>query len=137
MFNYLRPRRLEKMLFDDFFSPSFITTGTNTNMRTDVIEKENEYVLEIELAGYSKDDVKLSVDDGYLKVEANRVVERDNSTDKVVHKERYYGSQSRSFYIGNVDQELIEAKFNDGVLSVNVPKEQLKLEDKTKYISIE
>lgn len=124
------------MLFDDFFSPSFVTTNTNTSMKTDVIEKENEYVLEIELAGYCKDDVKLSLDDGYLKVEAHKVVERDDSTDKVVHRERFYGSQSRSFYVGNVDQDLIQAKFNDGVLSINVPKEQLKLEEKTKYISI-
>ncbi len=136
MFNYLSPRRFERM-FDDFFKPSFVTTGSNMSMKTDIIEKENEYILEIELAGYGKDDVKLSVDDGYLKVEANKTVERDNSTEKVIHKERYYGSQSRSFYIGNVDQELIQAKFNDGVLSVNIPKEQLKLEDKTKYISIE
>lgn len=124
------------MLFDDFFSPSFVTTNVNPSMRTDIIEKENEYVLEIELAGYTKDDVKLSVDEGYLKVEANKVIERDDSTDKVVHKERYYGSHSRSFYIGNVNEELIQAKFNDGILSINVPKEQLKLEDKTKYISI-
>ncbi|NLZ75888.1 MAG: Hsp20/alpha crystallin family protein [Erysipelotrichia bacterium] len=136
MFNYLSPRRFEKM-FDDFFSPSFVTTNTNMNMKTDIIEKENEYILEMELAGYNKDDVKLSLDDGYLKVEAHKTVERDDSTDKVVHRERFYGSQSRSFYVGNVDQEAIQAKFNDGILVINVPKKQLKLEDKTKYISIE
>ena len=87
MFNYLRPRRIDKM-FDDFFSPSFITTSSNVSMKTDIIEKENEYILEIELAGYGKDDVKLSVDDGYLKVEANKTVERDSSTEKIVHKRK-------------------------------------------------
>ena len=85
MFNYLRPRRFDK-LFDDFFSPSFITTSSNVSMKTDIIEKENEYILEIELAGYGKDDVKLSVDDGYLKVEANKTVERDSSTEKLFIK---------------------------------------------------
>lgn len=134
---YLNPRKAERDFFDDFFSPSIFNTSFHSSMKTDITEKDSEYVLEMELAGYNKDDVKISLEDGYLKVEAEKKVEKDNSEDKkYVHKERYYGSQSRSFYVGNIDQNLIKANFNNGILEISVPKEEMVEEKNTKYIDI-
>ena len=134
---YLNPRRVERDFFDDFFSPSIFNTSVHSLMKTDITEKDNEYVLEMELAGYNKDDVKISLEDGYLKVEAEKKVENENKEDKkYVHKERYYGSQSRSFYVGNIDQNLIKANFNNGILEISIPKEEMVEEKNTKYIDI-
>lgn len=133
---YVSPRKAERDFFNDFFSPVF--SGTmHSAMKTDITEKDNEYVLEMELAGYNKDEVKISLEDGYLKVEAEKKVEKDSEDNKkYVHKERYYGSQSRSFYVGNVDQSKIKANFNNGVLEISVPKEEMEEEKNTKYIDI-
>lgn len=137
---YLNPRRAEREFFRDFFAPSFFSTNANTaTMRTDVTEKENEYLLEVELAGYNKEDIKLSLEDGYLKIEATKTIENSNEENekRYIRKERYYGSQSRSYYVGNIDEKLIKASFNNGILEVSVPKEEMVIEDKTKYIAID
>lgn len=134
---YVNPRKAERDFFEDFFSPSLFNTNLHTAMKTDIKEKENEYVLEIELAGYKKDEVKISLEDGYLKVEAEKKIEKENeTTNKYVHKERYYGSQSRSFYVGNVDESKISANFENGILEISIPKEEKVEENNTKYIDI-
>lgn len=132
---YLRPRKHQSIdrMFDDFFSPIV----SARQMTTDVTETETEYLFDIELPGYSKDDVKISYKEGYLKVEANREQENESNEKNYITKERYVGSVSRSWYIGNVDQASIKAGFNDGVLTVTVPKEQLPKEDEKNYISID
>lgn len=137
---YLNPRKVERDILRDFFAPSMFTSTANiSGMRTDVIEKENEYVLEVELAGYAKEDVKLSLEDGYLKIEANKMIENtdEENQKRYVRKERFVGSQSRSYYVGNVDEKLIKASFHNGILEVSVPKQEKVEEDTTKYISID
>ena len=140
MFNYLiSPRRnnyTTRSIWNDFFTPS-VFNSTLTGMRTDISENEKEYVLDIELAGYDKNEVKISFEDGYLTVKAEKSSENnDEDNSSYITRERYMGTVSRSWYVGNIDKEQIKASFNNGILTVTVPKEQLEQEE-TKYITIE
>lgn len=101
-------------------------------MRTDVIDANNEYHLNIELPGYNKEDISVSYDDGYLTIHAKHEVKEE----KKVHSEITYSQEaSRSFYVGDIDESLIKAKYEDGILKLNVPKQVS--EEKQNLISIE
>ncbi len=130
--------------FDDFARPYKIASGYTqpaSVMKTDVKETEDSYELDIDMPGFKKEDVKAELKDGYLTINAstkNESSEKDKKG-KYVRRERYYGSCSRSFYVGKeVKQEDIKAKFEDGVLKISVPKieDKPKVEE-SKYISIE
>ncbi len=124
-------------MFDDLFNAPFIST--NTAMRTDIHENENGYTLDIELPGYKKEDVMIDLEDGYLNISAKHETsdEERDAKGNVVRNERYFGSCSRSFYVGNkITEEDIRAKFDNGILEISIPKETKKIETK-KTISIE
>lgn len=132
-------------LFDSFARPANTTArynDMNVNvMRTDIKESDAGYELDIDLPGYKKENVKAELKEGYLTITAatNRSNEQKNENGKYLRRERYYGTCSRSFYVGEeVEQEDIKAKFEDGILKVFVPKKEAKpqVEDK-KYITIE
>ena len=138
----LLPRRRNEFdLFDEMFNDPFFTRGENKLMKTDIKEKGDKYLLEVDLPGYEKEDIKIEIDDGYLTVHAsmNKNVDESDKNSKYVHKERYVGECSRSFYVGeDIDQEDIKASFKNGTLKIEVPKkDQKKLEDNKKYIDIE
>lgn len=117
--------------FEDFFSPSFF--GGQRAMNTDVKESESAYDLSIDMPGYDKEDIKLTLENGYLTVEAER---RDNNESKYIRQERSY-SCKRSYYVGDaVTEEDIKAKYNNGTLELHVPKKQAQIPEK-KTISIE
>lgn len=129
---------------DDFGVPSVdrISASKNTSnlMRTDIKETETSYELDVELPGYKKEDVKVQLKDGYLTVNASKQENNDVKDDngKYLRRERYSGSMSRSFYVGEDTQETdIKAKFENGVLSLAFPKEQPKKIEEPKYIAIE
>lgn len=110
-------------------------------MRTDVKEHDDKYEVDIELPGFKKEDVKAELKDGYLTITALKEVnnEQKNENGKYVRRERYTGNMSRSFYVGEkVTQEEIHAKFEDGVLKLQIPKKDAKkqVEDKH-YVTIE
>ena len=128
---YLRPARrsANKDFFEDFFAPDFFTREVK-GMRTDVTETETEYLLDIELPGFNKENVEISVNDGYLTVSAKKDEEKETKNDKYVSRERYTGSLTRSWYVGDIDQDLVKASFVNGVLNVTVPKEQKQKEKK-------
>lgn len=108
-------------------------------MKTDVKEKEDGYELAIDLPGYSKENVKAELKDGFLTISAETSENNDEKDDDgvFVRRERFFGSVSRSFYVGeNITEEDITAKFADGVLKLTVPKKQEKVPEK-KYITIE
>lgn len=110
-------------------------------MRTDVKEHDDKYEVDIELPGFKKEDVKAELKDGYLTITALKEVknEQKNESGKYVRRERYTGNMSRSFYVGEkVTQEEIHAKFEDGVLKLQIPKKDPKkqVEDKH-YVTIE
>lgn len=143
----LLPSIFEKNLFDDFFgfdypSRSFQRTGTAEIMKTDIKESDTGYELDISLPGYKKEDVKAELKDGYLTISAATSrddSEKDDKTGRYIRRERYSGACSRNFYVGaEVTDEDINAKFQDGVLRLYVPKMDVKpaVEEK-KYIAIE
>jgi HSP20 family molecular chaperone IbpA len=130
-------------VFDDFFrDPFWQTTGVRSvsAMKTDVRESEDGYQIEMELPGFSKEDVRAELKNGYLTVRAAHTEDKeDKENEKYIRKERYSGHYQRSFYVGDqVTQEDITAAFKDGVLTVNIPKKEKQPEvEETKYISIE
>ena len=134
-------RRNEFDLFDEMFNDPFFTRGESKLMKTDIKEKGDKYLLEVDLPGYEKENIKIEIDDGYLTVHAsmNKDVDESDKNSKYVHKERYVGECSRSFYVGeDINEEDIKASFKNGTLKIELPKkDQKKLEDSKKYIDIE
>lgn len=134
------PRRHDFDLWDDMFTDPFFTESESKLMKTDIKEKKDKYVIEMDLPGYEKDRIKVEIQDGYLTVHA-KVNKQDNEEEKgkFVRKERYTGECSRSFYVGeNIKEEDIKAKFRNGTLMLEVPKkEQHKQLPEKKYITIE
>lgn len=124
-------------MFDDMFASPFI--ATNNVMKTDIRELENGYALDIELPGYDKNDVTIDLEDGYLNISAKHETtdEERDAKGNVVRNERYFGTCSRSFYVGEgLKEEDIKARFNNGILEISVPKETKQVPTK-KTISIE
>lgn len=131
-------------LFDDMFrDPSFsrpFENATSQIMKTDIHEKDGNYMIEMELPGYAKEDIKADLKDGYLTISAvrNKTKEEKDAKGNCVRKERYTGSCNRSFYVGDrVTQEDIKAAFKDGVLALQVPKDVPKAVEQPKLITIE
>ena len=126
---------------DDPWSKRFFTPAVQTQqMRTDVKETENGYELQIELPGYKKEDVNADLKDGYLTISAARSENKDekDTEGNYIRRERYGGSCSRSFYVGKtVEPEDIHAKFEDGILKLDVPKKEAKKVEEKKTIAIE
>lgn len=143
----LMPSIFGESLFDDWMDFSFprtshmIGSGNTQNvMRTDVKETEQGYELEIDLPGFKKEDVKAQLKDGYLTIQAtqNKNYDQKDNEGKYIRRERYSGSVSRSFYVGKkVTEEDIHAKFEDGILKLNFPKEDVHKVEENKYIAIE
>lgn len=122
-------------LFDDFFDDAFEKNffggrnplyGKNAKnlMKTDVKEMDSAYVVDIDLPGFKKDEVNVELHDGYLTVTAAKGLDKDEKGDDghYLRRERYAGSCSRSFYVGDVTVEDIKCKYDAGVLQVTVPK---------------
>ena len=134
------PRKHDFDLFEDMFGDSFFNEGESKLMKTDIKEKKDEYVIDIDLPGYDKEGIKLNIQDGYLTVHAQVNKEENNEEKgKFVRKERYSGECSRSFYIGeDITEEDIKAKFKNGTLTIEVPKKERRKElPEKKYIPIE
>ncbi|CCZ55962.1 putative uncharacterized protein [Clostridium sp. CAG:1219] len=134
------PRRHSFDLFDDMFGDSFFNEGESKLMKTDIKEKKDKYIIDIDLPGYEKEGIKLDIQEGYLTVHASvNKEEKDEEKGKFVRKERYVGECSRSFYVGKeVTEEDIKAKFKNGTLSIEVPRKEEKKElPNKKYIPIE
>lgn len=117
--------------FDGFFRfPSFKNEMKEMEklMKTDVKESEKGYDLEVEMPGFEKGDINLELNNGYLTITASRSEKNDESDkkDNYIRRERYYGNCARSFYVGDIKEEDIDAKLEKGVLSIYIPKETEK-----------
>ena len=129
----------DEMFKDPFFTRPFENSSTQI-MKTDIHEKNGNYMIEMELPGYMKEDIKADLKDGYLTITAskNETKEEKDSKGNCIRKERYTGTCNRSFYVGEqVTQDDIHAAFKDGILSLQVPKDIPKVEDSPKLITIE
>ena len=109
-------------------------------MKTDVKETETGYEVDIDLPGFKKDEINAKLDNGYLTISAAKGLDKDEQDKhgKYIRRERYAGSMSRSFYVGEgVTEEDIKAKYEDGILRLVVPKKDAKAVENKKYIAIE
>ena len=134
----LMPSIFNDNLFDNFFDFPFYDDRAERQaekklyghraanlMKTDIKEKKDGYDLEMDLPGFKKDEVKVELNNGYLTVSAAKGLDKDEEDKKghYIRQERYSGAMSRTFYVGeDVKQEDIKAKFENGILSLSVPK---------------
>ena len=141
----LLPSIFTENLLDDFFDQphhsNHLRSYTSEMMRTDVKDLGNVYEMTMNLPGVKKENVKAELKDGYLTISAVSAARNDekNSDGVYIRRERYAGSGSRSFYVGeDVKQEDIKAKFEDGTLKLQVPKKNpAAVVENTNYIQIE
>ncbi len=146
----LMPSIFGENLFDDFFddfyrpavkrAPRREAGPANTLMRTDVRETPEAFELDIDLPGYKKEDVQAQLKDGYMTITASakKETETKEAEGKYIRRERYTGSCSRSFYVGEaVTEQDIRARFEDGILKVTVPKKEAKPQPEKRMIPIE
>ena len=109
-------------------------------MKTDVHEHEDQYEVDIDLPGFKKDEITLDLENGYLTVSAAKGLDKDekDKKGKLIRQERYAGSMQRSFYVGEgITEEDVKAKFEDGVLKLNIPKKEAPKVPEKKTIMIE
>lgn len=137
MKNYLQQRNNNSYdlfdVFDDFFKPMFF--DESRDLRTDIKETDETYELELELPGYAKDEIKISLENGYLTVNATKSKKEDGK--KYLRRE-ISESTSRSYYVGaDVTREQIKARFENGMLMLTVPKSSPKQVKGNNYIEIE
>ena len=134
-------RRNEFDLFKDFFGDDdFFSKRESSIMKTDIKEKKDKYVIEMDLPGYEKENINLTLKDGYLEVSAKvEKEEKSEENEKFVHKERFFGTCSRNFYVGDqITEQDIHAEFKNGILKVDIPKKEVKKElPEAKRIEIE
>ncbi len=144
----LMPSIFGESLFDDFMD-GFAFPNIDKKlygkhaanlMKTDVKEKDDTYEVDIDLPGFKKDEIQIQLENGYVTVSAAKGLDKDekDKEGKYIRHERYAGNVSRSFYVGNkVQREDIHPKFENGILSFTVPKEQKAVENSSHYIAIE
>ena len=109
-------------------------------MKTDVRETDSGYEVNIDLPGFKKDEINIQLDNGYLSISAAKGLDKDeqDKEGKYIRKERYAGSMSRSFYVGNaITQDDIKAKYESGILRLSVPKKAAEEIESAKRIAIE
>lgn len=113
--------------FRDFeeMSRSFWDDSNVSAFRTDITEKDGNYVLEADLPGFKKEDISVDIDKDCLTITAeHKSEEKEENADSYIRRERYYGSYTRSFNVKGIDTEAITAAYNDGVLTLTMPKKE-------------
>ncbi len=137
----LMPSIFGENLFDDFMDFPFGGKKINTMMKTDIRDTDSTYELDIDMPGFKKEDIKAQLKDGYLTISASTSANNDeqDKDGRYIRRERYAGSCSRSFYVGEgVKEEDIRAKFENGILKLSIPKVENKPQvEEQKYIAIE
>ena len=145
----LMPSIFGESLLDDYFDmprfhfPELAYTGHSAGelMKADVKEKDNAYEVSLTVPGIKKDDIEIELKEGYLTVSASTTHENDQKEEngKYIRRERYSGSASRSFYVGDqVNEEDIKARYVDGILTLDIPKvDPKKAVEEKKLIAIE
>lgn len=122
----LVPRRDSFDLFDGFFDDGFFPRKENSLMKTDIRELSDKYIVDVDLPGYEKENINLSLDNGYLNIQAKYSKNNEEKEEeKYIRRERFYGECSRSFYVGDkIKEEDIDAEFKNGILKIEIPKNE-------------
>jgi len=131
---------LPDRLFDDMFDFGEVrgSRGPKERMECDVYEENGNYVVEANIAGFNKQDIKIEAEDGNIIITAEKKEDdkEENKDKKYLRRERHFHSKTqRAFYLGDIDEDNIKASFDNGVLKITVPKKQI--ESNRKYIDIE
>lgn len=113
-------------MVDNFFKDrQFPFAGLkNDTFKVDVKENDTEYLVDAEVAGYDKQDIHINYDDGNLLISVEKKEEKEESSEKYIHRERSFSSMQRGIYLPNVVEGEIKASFENGVLKITAPKSQ-------------
>ncbi len=141
----LMPKILTNSLFDNWMGDfpagkDFFENRGGAMMKTDVKESDEGFSLEVDLPGFRKEDIKAQLENGYMTISASRSADKEENDEngKYIRKERYEGSCSRCFYVGEgVTENDINAKFSDGILKMFIPKKTPEKIENKNYIAIE
>jgi len=141
---YLTKRDPMYSIFNEMFRSPFVsgssdTSGNTKLMKTDIRETDNGYALDIDLPGFSKDNIQAELKDGYLTITATKTEnnEKKDEEGKYLRRERFQGTCKRSFYVGEyLHENDINAQFTDGVLKLSFPKEKEPEPEQPKLITI-
>lgn len=108
-------------IFDNFINEN----DQFSIMKCDVYEEKGEYHIEADIPGFKKDEISVECEDGYVIINAIKNSEEKEDSDKnYIKRERFYGKVTRKFYVGDVDSDMVKAKFKDGILEIVVPKQE-------------
>ena len=131
----------DRDFFRGFNRPEHMLYGKNAQrmMKTDVKETDEGYELDVDLPGFKKEEIHLDLENGYLTISTEKALEnKEEKKGKVLRQERYAGTMSRSFYVGDsITEEDIKAKYENGVLSLAIPKKEARKVPEKKTILIE
>lgn len=132
-----RMNSLFNEIFDEdmkgLLSPEKSTNAMNIlmgNLKSDIKETETSYIVETELPGFDKKDINVEVEDGVLTISAETAKDTEDKSEKYIRKERYVGKYSRSFTFEGIDSETVKAKYDKGILIVELPKIQKSVSKK-------
>ena len=115
-------------LFDNFLS------SEDSKMKCDIYESEGKYHIEMDIPGFRKDEIKIECNKGNIVITAEKSDEQKDEDKKYLRRERVYGKYQRSFYLGDIVEDEIEASFDNGILHIVVPK--LEEKETKKYIEV-
>ena len=124
------PRRF---YFDNALDQFFEDEGAK--MKCDIYEKDNVYHVEMDLPGFTKDEIKVECNKGNLIITAEKEEKDEDENKKYLRKERFYGKYTRGFYLGDIQEDAIEAKFDNGTLHISIP--QIDKTESKKLIDIQ
>ncbi len=113
---------LPRKLYLDNILDGLMTDTNFDTMKCDIYEKEGAYHIEADIPGIDKKDIAIECNNGYLTIKATKEKEEEQEDKNIIRQERFFGSMERKFYVGDIDEEGIEATFKDGVLKIKVPK---------------
>ena len=130
----------DRDFFRGFGRPEHMLYGKNAPrmMKTDVKETDEGYELMVDLPGMKKDEIHLDLQNGYLTISTEKNLEnKEEKQGRVLRQERYSGAMQRSFYVGDtLTEEDVQAKYEDGVLHVALPKKEARKVPEKKQILI-
>lgn len=128
-----------RIFFDNFFDDFESPKKQDKMMKCDIYEHEGNYIIEMDVPGYTKEDINMELENGYLKIAIEKSNDEVlNEEKKYVRRERHtFTKCERSFYVGDISEEDIKAKFKNGVLEIVIPKEKEEKQETKKIIAIE
>ncbi len=119
-----------------FFDEANKACSTGFPLKADILQDKNNYYVSVEMPGVKKENINIALKDGYMTVEASREAKKETEDLYYTNRERFYGRASRSFYVGDASEEDIDAKYEDGVLTVTIPVKAIKKETAARKIAI-